>query len=135
MGRKVQRIKQGQGIAVPRGSHTGRGKKGQSAGKHKQFWNEEYKTSEHLALSMNPSEDLEKFTRWMEREYGREFLNPIARALDIGTGNGRNLIYLAEHYGVHGVGYDISDVAIEEAQKNGEGLPLEFEVRSMSEPL
>lgn len=124
MARKLKKLKSKDARAVPQGS-----------GKHKEFWNKEYQTSEHLALSMKVSEDLEKFTRWLEREHGREFLNPIAKVLDIGTGNGRNLIYLAESYGMRGVGFDISETAIAEAKINAEDLPIEFEVRSMTESL
>lgn len=124
MARKVRRITQKDATLIPQGS-----------GKHKEFWNKEYKTAEHLALSTNVSEDLEKFTRWMEREYGRAYLNPIAKALDIGTGNGRNLIFLSETYGMRGIGYDISEVAIKEAIKNAEDLPLEFAVRPMQETI
>ena len=102
---------------------------------HKDFWNREYKTSEHLALSTAPSEDLEKFTRFLEREYKREFLNAYARVLDLGCGNGRNLIYLAQAYGMKGVGYDISDEAIKQARLASEGLPISYEVRSIAEPL
>lgn len=102
---------------------------------HREFWNKEYKTSEHLALSGSVSEDLEKFTRFLERGYKRQDLNPYARALDLGCGNGRNLIYLAESYGIKGLGYDVSDVAIEAAQKASEGLPITYEVRSIGEPL
>lgn len=99
------------------------------------FWNKEYKTSEHLALSTEPSEDLVKFTRWIEREYGREFLNPIAKALDIGTGNGRNLMYLSEAFGMRGIGFDISEVAISDAIARAGDLPLQFEVAAMEDPL
>jgi ubiquinone/menaquinone biosynthesis C-methylase UbiE len=124
MGRKVKKIKPGQRTMITQGT-----------GKHKEFWNKEYKSSEHLALSMNVSEDLEKFIRWMEREHGRKYLNPLARVLDIGTGNGRNIIYLSNNYGMRGVGFDISEVAIAEAEKNKEDLPIDFSVRSMAEPL
>jgi SAM-dependent methyltransferase len=103
--------------------------------KHRDYWNREYQTSEHLALSANPSEDLAKFTRFLERNYKREFLNPHALALDLGCGNGRNLIYLAENYGMRGVGYDISDVALVDARTASEGLPIEYEARSIAEPL
>lgn len=103
--------------------------------KHREFWNAEYKSSEHLALSSTHSEDLEKFTRFLERDYKREFLNSHARALDVGCGNGRNLIYLAENYGIRGLGLDISDVAIEHAEAASEGLPLEYQVASISDPL
>jgi len=124
MSRKVRKIKPGQTTLIKQGT-----------GKHKEFWNKEYQTSEHLALSMNVSEDLEKFIRWMERDHGRKYLNPIAKVIDIGTGNGRNIIYLSNNFGMRGVGYDISEVAIAEAIKNAEDLPLKFEVRSMTEPL
>ena len=103
--------------------------------KHADFWNKEYQTSEHLALSTESSDDLEKFTRFLEREYKREYLNSHARVLDVGCGNGRNLVYLASTYGMRGVGYDISDVAIAQAKKASEGLPIEYEARSIAEPL
>ena len=103
--------------------------------KHREFWNKEYKTSEHLTLSEEPSGDLEKFTRWAERNYGRRFLNPLARTLDLGSGNGRNLIFLAETYGMRGVGYDISDVAIMQGKRLSKDLPIEFFARSIEGPL
>lgn len=103
--------------------------------RHSDFWNREYKTSEHLTLSSAPSEDLEKFTRYLERHYKREYLNAASLALDLGCGNGRNLIYLAENFEMNGVGYDISDVAIREAERASENLPIQYEVRSIEEPL
>ncbi len=124
MSRKVRKIRAGQKTLIKQGT-----------GKHKEFWNKEYQTSEHLALSMNVSEDLEKFVRWMEREHGRKYLNPVAKIIDIGTGNGRNIIYMSNNFGMHGTGYDISEVAIAEARVNKEDLPIDFEVRSMTEPL
>lgn len=105
------------------------------------FWDKEYsvKRGEHLAMSTEPSEDLEKFTRWLERQYGKEFLNPLISVLDLGCGNGRNLVYLADNYGVRGVGYDISKQAIIEAKKlHGQvrgSMPLVFEARSLTEPI
>jgi SAM-dependent methyltransferase len=99
--------------------------------KHQQFWNEEYKTSKHLALSDEPAEDLEKFCRWLERQSGKRFLNVTAQALDLGSGNGRNLIYLAKTYGMRAVGYDISDVAVKQAVRASEGLPIKYVIRSM----
>ncbi len=124
MGRKVKKIKPGQTRPLVQG-----------VGKHKDFWNAEYKTSEHLALSTNVSEDLEKFTRWLERESGRQYLNPIAKILDIGTGNGRNIIYMSNNYGMHGEGFDISEVAIKDAIEHAEDLPITFAVHSMTDPL
>jgi SAM-dependent methyltransferase len=99
--------------------------------KHKAFWDKEYRTGEHLALSDEPSEDLEKFIRFLERLEGRKSLNVTSSAVDLGCGNGRNLILLAQ-YGMRGYGYDISDEAIKIAKKNSEGLPLTWEARTIA---
>lgn len=103
--------------------------------KHQNFWDKEYKTSKHLALSSTVSEDLEKFARFLERGWKRQFLNPFSRVVDLGCGNGRNLVYLAENFGMPGTGYDISSVAIGLAEKASEGLPIKYETRSIEEPL
>jgi SAM-dependent methyltransferase len=102
---------------------------------HQDFWDKEYKTSKHLALSTTVSEDLEKFTRFLERGWKKEFLNPFTRVLDLGCGNGRNLIYLAEYYAMPGIGYDISRVAIDMALDASKDLPIQYETRSIAEPL
>ncbi len=106
-------------------------------GKNKKFWNKEYKKTPrqegHLALSDNPSEDLIKFTRWLERQYDGVYLAPKDSVLDIGCGNGRNLIYLAKEFGIEGMGIDISKEAIAYAKKNSAGLPLAFETHSIAE--
>lgn len=99
------------------------------------FWNREYKTGEHLALSDKPSDDLVKFVRWLERVSGKEFLNTASVALDLGCGNGRNLLCLAREYSMRCIGYDVSDVAIRNARSLSEGLSIEYDVRSIAEPL
>lgn len=96
------------------------------------FWNKEYKKGGHLALSEEPSEDLEKFVRFLEQKSGRKFLNPLASVLDLGCGNGRNLIYLSRMFGTRGIGYDISDQAIAQAKRASKELPLSYEVRSVT---
>src|SRR6185312_8332910 len=103
--------------------------------RHREFWNMEYQTSEHLALSSAPAEDLQKFVRFLERQTKHEILNPRSKVLDLGCGNGRNLIYLAEEFGMRGTGYDISHVAIQEAERASKDLPIQYEVRSIVEPL
>ena len=97
-----------------------------------EFWNKEYKKGGHLSLSETPSEDLVKFTRWLERESGRKYLNPLATALDLGCGNGRNLIWLASNFGIKGTGYDISGEAVGLAKKSSADLPIEYETRSIT---
>jgi SAM-dependent methyltransferase len=101
------------------------------------FWDAEYKEAGHLALSLNPSEDLEKFTRWLEREEGHRILNITSSVLDLGCGNGRNILWLAETYGMRGVGYDISGEAVRQAERlaKQENLNLTFGARSIGEPI
>jgi hypothetical protein len=51
----------------------------------REFWNAEYKEAGHLALSLNPSEDLQKFTRWFEREEVQSSTSAVAMdAISIG---------------------------------------------------
>lgn len=99
------------------------------------FWDHEYKHAEHLALSTEPSEDLKKFIRWLRRQSGRQWLNPTESVTDLGCGNGRHLIYLAECFGLRGVGYDNSGGAIAEARKLSSGYNLTYEQRSIADPL
>lgn len=102
---------------------------------NQQFWNKEYKSSKHIQLSDEPAGDLEKFCRFLERNYGKRFLNVTTQALDLGSGNGRNLIYLAKTYGMRGVGYDISDVGVKQAEIASKDLPITYTVRSIEGPL
>lgn len=99
---------------------------------NKYFWNSEYSKTKNFSLSIEPAHDLIKFTRWLMRGYGKEFLNPTINVLDLGCGNGRNLIHLAKEFGCRGVGYDISEVAIKQAKENAPNLPLKFFARSIA---
>jgi SAM-dependent methyltransferase len=98
------------------------------------FWDQEYTKPEHLSMSVEVSGDLEKFTRWLERQTKRTLLNPTSSAVDFGCGNGRNLLYLAGSYGMHGVGNDSSGAAIKEAKMlaEKEDAQLKYEVRNMA---
>lgn len=98
------------------------------------FWDQEYTKADHLALSVEASGDLEKFTRWLERQTKRAILNPTSSVVDFGCGNGRNLLYLAGSYGMHGYGCDSSSAAIKEARSLAEKAEanLHYEVRSMA---
>lgn len=112
--------------------------------KKKDFWNKEYTRATHLTLSEEHSEDFEKFTRFLQRKSGKEFLNVTRRFVDIGCGNGRNAIFLSETFGMHGLGYDSSREAIMQAKSlqaattiygSGEKPHVEFLVRDIREPI
>lgn len=101
----------------------------------KNFWDKEYKRPKHLILSDEPAEDLEKFCRFLERKSGKALLNVTTQAVDIGCGNGRNLIYLSKTFGMRGLGYDLSKEAIEQATTAAAGLPLKFAVQDLRKPI
>ena len=96
------------------------------------FWDHEYSSGGHLKLSDDAGEDLKKFTRWLTRQTQKEFLNPMGSVLDMGCGNGRNLIFLAEEFGMHGIGYDISAAAIKQAKAASVNYDLNYETKSIS---
>jgi SAM-dependent methyltransferase len=99
------------------------------------FWDSEYTNPEHLKLSVNQSEDLEKFTRWLIREKHENLLSPETSVLDVGCGNGRNLIFLNREFDSPGVGYDISKAAIAQAVAASKGRPITYLARSIAGPL
>ncbi len=96
------------------------------------FWDAEYKNPSHLKLSTNPSEELEKFTRWLLRRGHDSILSSTASVLDVGCGNGRNLIYLSRAFGVMGTGYDVAKTAIAQAISASKGLPLSYAARTIA---
>ena len=100
------------------------------------FWDSEYASGgQHLALSEEESEDLAKFTRWLSRQKGETKLSKSIKALDLGSGNGRNLIFLAREFGVSGVGYDLSTAAVAEARRASAGLPIEYTASRIAGPI
>lgn len=101
----------------------------------KAFWNKEYKSGEHLTLSTEPSSDLLTFVRWAERNSEWPAFPKHGFILDVGCGNGRNIIALAKEAGMKGYGFDISGEAINQAKKAASSLDITFETRSVSEPL
>ncbi len=98
----------------------------------KKFWNKEYKKPGIFNLSVEPAEDLKKFGRWIDREFGKGYLDNRTNVLDLGCGNGRNIIYLAKEFGCKGIGYDISEEAIKQAREASLGLHLTFVARSIA---
>ncbi|HTH93318.1 MAG TPA: class I SAM-dependent methyltransferase [Candidatus Paceibacterota bacterium] len=105
----------------------------------KEFWNKEYKDPEFFSLSDEASGDLQKFTRWLQKEYGKDVLRSDITVLDAGCGNGRNLLWLNDQFRVRGFGYDISEVAIRQATENAAlqkwGNKLTFAVHSIGQDI
>ncbi len=101
----------------------------------KKFWNNEYAVPKHLILSDEPSEDLITFARWAERNSEWPPFPQGGMVVDIGCGNGRNLIAVCKSGNMRGYGVDISDVAISQAAKASKDLPIEWRVGDLSDPI
>ncbi len=103
----------------------------------KKFWNKEYAVPKHLTLSDEPSEDLVTFARWADRNSEWPPFPQGGMVVDIGCGNGRNLIAVCKSGNMKGYGVDISDVAIEQAKKASKELltPIEWRVGDLSDPI
>ncbi|MCA9362371.1 methyltransferase domain-containing protein, partial [Candidatus Kaiserbacteria bacterium] len=99
------------------------------------FWDKEYTNPEHLKLSEVESADLAKFTRWITRRKREDVLAPGNSTIDAGCGNGRNLIYLAREFNMHGVGVDISSAAVAQARRASGDLRLTYHVGTADAPL
>ncbi len=126
-----------------------------------EFWNNEYAENEtggvsqgdKFTLSNEASADLQKFIRWIERQYkGQQVFGPRSFVVDAGCGNGRNLLWMYENFGVNGLGYDISEEGIKSAKnklprqnstnfatpsKEGEFQvqPIQFVVQNLNESI
>jgi len=96
------------------------------------FWDNEYKNADHLKLSTDHSEDLEKFTRFVIRLKRGDILGVGQSVLDVGCGNGRNLIFLGNMFSMKGIGYDISTAATTQAAAASQGLDFTYTARSIA---
>lgn len=105
----------------------------------KEFWNREYHDPEFFMLSDEASSDLQKFVKWLQKEYGKDVLRSDITVLDAGCGNGRNILWLNDMFRVRGFGYDISEVAIKQAQsvadKQKWGSKVTFAVHSIGQDI
>lgn len=99
------------------------------------FWDQEYTNPKHLKLSSKESEDLAKFTRWLIRRERQDLLTEESSTIDAGCGNGRNLIFLAQEFGMKGIGIDISSAAIAQAKKASEIYDIIYHVDSAEKPM
>jgi SAM-dependent methyltransferase len=118
-------------------------KRKRTATSSQDFWNAEYGNATHLALSDTPSSDLLAFMRWSDRQKDEiDRVPDKPRVLDIGCGNGRNIIFMEEVARAKGYGFDISDSAIAQAQAKSkhserfmvhsiEDMPYPYEDESM----
>ena len=101
----------------------------------KAFWEQEYRNPKHLKMSDEPSGDLIDFINWAERNAEWPAFPSGGTVLDIGCGNGRNLIYLFKESQMKGVGIDLSGAAITQAKNNTKGMPITLSVQNARDTL
>ncbi len=116
----------------------------------KEFWNKEYKDPKHLTMSTEPSGDLLEFVKWAGRNAEWPAFPKHGMIVDIGCGNGRNLIPTCLEFNMNGLGTDVAEVALgqarnllntgkQEAANEGHrispGLKIEFKKQGAEEPL
>lgn len=105
-------------------------------------WEEEYKNPNFLSLDTAPQQELLRAIKWIRDERvecaGRDIMKSSPVVLDIGCGNGRNLVYMAEQYNALGYGYDCAPTAIALAKKHAKEQGVEkqvtFLVHDVAEP-
>lgn len=97
----------------------------------REVWNTEYgNKSKLLSKSKEPQVFIKRLFKFLRK---RGFNFSEAMVLDLGCGNGRNLIYFSEH-GTGGVGIDISDNAIIQAKNSNDNPNLNFKVGNVGVP-
>lgn len=96
----------------------------------KQAWNQEYQKPEFLSKENSPTKEFLNFLRWLRKDQSEDLAS--FRFLDLGTGLGRNILYVANEFAAAGLGLDISLVAITEAKIRAGDLPVEFSVHDLN---
>ena len=102
---------------------------------NRNFWNEEYSKASHLTLSDEPSEDLATFVRWALRNSEWPPFPEHGLVIDLGCGNGRNIIAMCKEANMRGIGIDISSVALSQAKLASKSLDIKFIEQSISKPI
>jgi len=108
----------------------------------KNVWEKEYQNPRLVTGSHEPQSSVKDFLRWLRREQKLPLEN--IRAIDLGCGNGKNSLYVAElDFGNKVVGIDISETALKQARFRAHELAEQekigatqatFENRSIGEP-
>ena len=101
-------------------------------------WESEYNNPQFLTLGIEPAAVVRDAMSWMKKDFRKKRTDPeqsfiLDTVLDLGCGNGKNLKYVVQHYADRGIGYDISETAIHQAQHLAEGMNITYQVRSIGE--
>ncbi len=94
-------------------------------------WESEYRNPQFITLGTEPINAVREFTKWLRRKQKVDMTDFVV--FDAGCGNGKHVKYLVENFCASGIGYDISQTAINQAKESKEGLPIQYHVRSIGD--
>lgn len=100
--------------------------------KTSEFWNKEYGNPEHLTMSTDTSSDLLEFIVWTKRNAEWPAFPKHGTIVDIGCGNGRNLVPLCYEFNMNGLGTDISEVALNQGRAMIPGVIADLQSEGVS---
>lgn len=99
------------------------------------YWEQEYKEPQFLSLNNEPQEEVKRFIDWLKQEQEYDVHGKVV--LDVGCGNGRNSIYLAEKYACAGFAWDISSTALllaeDASEEKGVRGQIKFQKKNIGE--
>mgnify|MGYP001016257278 FL=1 len=95
-------------------------------------WESEYRNPQFITLSTEPINAVREFVKWLRRKQKVDMTDFVV--FDAGCGNGKHSKYLVENFCESGIGYDISQTAIRQANELKGDLQIEYFVKSIGAP-
>jgi ubiquinone/menaquinone biosynthesis C-methylase UbiE len=86
-------------------------------------WDREYNKNLLVTGSTEPQADFKRFLKYLKRE--TDFAMDTIKVLDLGSGTGKNSIYLAEETGASAVGIEIAPTAVKIAKERAKEAVVE----------
>jgi len=85
-------------------------------------WDREYNKNLLVTGGTEPQADFKRFLKYLKKE--TDFDTETIKALDLGSGTGKNSIYLAEEFGASAVGIEIAPTAVKIAQDRAKAAAI-----------
>lgn len=96
-------------------------------------WESEYRNPQFITLGTEPINAVREFAKWLRKKQKVDMTD--FTVFDAGCGNGKHVKYLVENFCESGIGYDISQTAIRQANELKGDLPIEYVVKSIGTKL
>lgn len=93
----------------------------------KNAWEQEYNDPQLIKISQEPRKDLRRYIKFLKKSENVYF--DKLKILDLGSGTGKNSVYLAQLGDNHVVGLDISSTAVDIANEQMKDLNLDIDYK------